>query len=131
MSMTDPVSDMLTRIRNGQSAGKIEVSMPSSKIKKAIASVLEGEGYIENYSSTSESHKEELSVTLKYYQGKPVIDEIKRVSRPGLRIYRSKDQLPNVLGGLGISIISTSKGVMTGKTAKASGIGGEVLCTVS
>lgn len=131
MSMTDPVSDMLTRIRNGQNAGKLEVSMPSSNIKKAIAAVLKKEGFIEDFSSSTENNKEKLVVVLKYYQGKPVIDEIKRVSRPGLRIYRSKDQLPSVLGGLGISIVSTSKGVMTGSAAKASGIGGEVLCTVS
>lgn len=131
MGMTDPVADMLTRIRNGQRAGKIEVSIASSKLKKAIAAVLTDEGYIESYSVESNAEKEKLIVSLKYYQGAPVIDEIKRVSRPGLRVYRSKEDLPNVLGGLGIAIVSTSKGVMTGKAAKAAGIGGEVLCTVS
>ncbi|MCI0653180.1 MAG: 30S ribosomal protein S8 [Methylococcaceae bacterium] len=131
MSMTDPVADMLTRIRNGQNAGKMEVSMFSSKLKKAIAAVLKEEGYIQNYALESEGQIEKLVVTLKYYQGLPVIDEIKRVSRPGLRIYRSQEKLPSVLGGLGISIVSTSKGVMTGRTAKAHGLGGEVLCTVS
>jgi small subunit ribosomal protein S8 len=131
MSMTDPVGDMLTRIRNGQGAGKIEVSMASSKLKKAIASVLKDEGYIQDYAVESENQKENLKITLKYYQGVAVIDEIKRVSRPGLRIYRSKEELPSVLGGLGISIISTSQGVMTGKAAKAVGIGGEVLCIIS
>ncbi|MGH8477221.1 MAG: 30S ribosomal protein S8 [Methylococcales bacterium] len=131
MSMTDPVADMLTRMRNGQSAGKIEVSMASSKLKKAIARVLKEEGYIQDYSLRSENNKERLAITLKYYRGKPVIDKIKRVSRPGLKIYRPKENLPSVLGGLGISIVSTSKGVMSGKAAKALGIGGEVLCTVA
>jgi len=131
MSMTDPVSDMLTRIRNGQKAGKIEVSMPSSKLKKAIAAVLKEEGFIEDFAAQSEGPKENLTVRLKYYQGKPVIDKIKRVSRPGLRLYGSKDELPKVMGGLGIAIVSTSKGVMTGKNARTAGIGGEVLCTVS
>ncbi|MGH8553941.1 MAG: 30S ribosomal protein S8, partial [Methylococcales bacterium] len=128
MSMTDPVADMLTRIRNGQSAGKIEVSMSSSTLKKAIARVLQDEGYIQEFSVQSENRKERLAIALKYYHGKPVIDEIKRISRPGLRIYRPKEKLPSVLGGLGISIVSTSKGVMSGKAAKALGIGGEVLC---
>lgn len=131
MSMTDPVADMLTRIRNGQSAGKIEVSMASSKLKKAIARVLKEEGYILDFSTQSEENKEQLTVVLKYFHGKPVIDEVKRVSRPGLRIYRPKEGLPSVLGGLGITIVSTSKGVMSGKDAKALGIGGEVLCTVA
>ena len=131
MSMTDPVSDMLTRIRNGQRAGKVEVSMPSSKLKKAIAAVLKEEGFIEDFGSQSEGPKESLTIRLKYYQGKAVIDTIKRVSRPGLRTYGSKGELPSVLGGLGVSIVSTSKGVMTGKNARAAGIGGEVLCTVS
>jgi small subunit ribosomal protein S8 len=129
--MTDPVSDMLTRIRNGQGAGKVEVSMPSSKLKKAIAAVLKEEGFIEDFGSQSEGPKESLTIRLKYYQGKAVIDTIKRVSRPGLRTYGSKGELPSVLGGLGVSIVSTSKGVMTGKNARAAGIGGEVLCTVS
>ena len=131
MSMTDPVADMLTRIRNGQSAGKIEVGMSSSKLKKAISAVLKDEGFIEDYSVESESGKDNLVIKLKYYQGAAVIDEIKRISRPGLRIYRSKEELPKVLGGLGIAIVSTSRGVMTGKAAAAAGIGGEVLCTVS
>jgi small subunit ribosomal protein S8 len=131
MSMTDPVADMLTRIRNGQSAGKIQISMGSSKLKKAIAGVLKDEGYIEDYGVETDNNKEILSIALKYYHGVPVIDDIKRVSRPGLRIYRNKEDLPNVLGGLGIAIVSTSKGVMTGKSAKAAGIGGEVLCTVA
>jgi small subunit ribosomal protein S8 len=129
--MTDPVADMLTRIRNGQNAGKTEVSMFSAKLKKAIAAVLKDEGYIQNFAVESEGPIEKLVIALKYYQGKPVIDEIKRVSRPGLRIYRSTEELPNVMGGLGIAIVSTSKGVMTGKSAKGHGIGGEVLCTVS
>ncbi len=131
MSMTDPVADLLTRIRNGQNGEKMEVSMASSKLKKAIADVLKSEGYIQDYSVEAENQKEKLNITLKYHQGAAVIDEIKRVSRPGLRIYRKKEQLPSVLGGLGIAIISTSKGVMTGKAAKAAGIGGEVLCIVS
>lgn len=131
MCMTDPVADMLTRIRNGQRAGKIEVLMASSKLKKAIATVLKDEGYIQDHTAQSENGKETLIITLKYYQGKPVIDEVKRVSRPGLRIYRSKEKLPIVLGGFGITVVSTSNGVMSGKAAKARGIGGEVLCTVS
>jgi len=129
--MTDPVSDMLTRIRNGQHAGKQEVSMPSSKLKVAIAKVLIEEGYIQDSVCNADGNKNELTVTLKYYQGKPVIDKIQRVSKPGLRIYRAKDQLPDVLGGLGIAIISTSNGVMTDRAAQVAGIGGEVLCTVS
>jgi len=131
MSMTDPVSDMLTRIRNAQSAAKVEVHMPSSKLKVAIGKVLKDEGYIEDYTVANDGNKAALTVVLKYYQGKPVIDRIKRVSRPGLRIYKSKDELPEVLGGLGVAIVSTSKGVMTDRAARMSGLGGEVLCTVS
>lgn len=131
MSMTDPVADMLTRIRNGQGAGKREVSMPSSRLKAGIANVLKEEGYIEDYAVTTEGVKSYLGVSLKYHNGKPVIDEITRVSKPGLRIYRSKDDLPTVLGGLGIAIISTSAGVVTDRTARSAGHGGEVLCTVS
>ena len=131
MSMTDPVADMLTRIRNGQHAGKVDVSMSSSKLKRSIANVLEQEGYIQGHSVDGDGVKKTLTITLKYYQGKPVIDDIKRISRPGLRIYRSKEELPSVLGGLGIAIVSTSQGVMSGKHAKDAGIGGEVLCTVS
>ncbi|MGR9105537.1 MAG: 30S ribosomal protein S8 [Gammaproteobacteria bacterium] len=130
MSMTDPVADMLTRIRNGQKAGKLEVAMASSKLKRAIAAVLKDEGYIRDYSEETQGEKANLQITLKYHQGTPVIAAIKRVSRPGLRIYRAKEELPSVMGGLGISIVSTSKGVMTGKAAKAQGVGGEVLCTV-
>jgi small subunit ribosomal protein S8 len=127
--MQDPVSDMLTRVRNAQKANKVSVSMPSSKQKANIAKVLKDEGYIADY-SVSEGPKKVLSIDLKYYQGKPVIEEIKRVSRPGLRIFKSKDELPSVNGGLGIAIISTSKGVMTEKQARATGNGGEIICTV-
>jgi small subunit ribosomal protein S8 len=130
MSMSDPIADMLTRIRNGQAATKNSVSMPSSKAKVAIANVLKDEGFITDY-SVNESSKPELTVELKYFQGQAVIDEIKRVSRPGLRIYKNKDELPTIQGGLGIAIISTSQGVMTDKQARAAGQGGEVLCTVS
>jgi small subunit ribosomal protein S8 len=130
MSMTDPVADMLTRIRNGQSAGKINVNMPSSKLKVAIAKVLKDEGYIANFSTETSGAHVSISVELKYYNGKPVIDKVKRISRPGLRVYKSKDELPKVLGGLGVAIVSTSKGVMTDRAARAIGHGGEVLCTV-
>ncbi len=130
MSMSDPIADMLTRIRNGQSAGKKIIQQPSSKVKVSIAKVLKDEGYISDYSLEIESSHPVLNIVLKYYKGAPVIEEIKRVSRPGLRIYKSKDELPKVLGGLGVAIVSTSKGVMTDKTARAMGHGGEVLCTV-
>ncbi len=129
MSMTDPVADMLTRIRNAQAANKINVSMPASKTKKAIASVLLEEGYISGF-AISKDAKPELQVQLKYYQGKPVIEMLKRVSRPGLRIYKPKDELPKVRGGLGIAIISTSKGLMTDRAARSAGHGGEILCYV-
>jgi small subunit ribosomal protein S8 len=128
--MTDPIADMLTRIRNGQSAGKADVTMPSSKAKLAIASVMKDEGYITDFAVSSDA-KPNMTVTLKYYQGSPVIDEMKRVSRPGLRIYKNKDELPKVLNGLGIAIISTSAGVMTDKKARSEGRGGEVICTIS
>jgi len=128
--MTDPIADMLTRIRNGQSAGKADVTMPSSKAKLAIASVMKEEGYITDFAVNSDA-KPNMTVTLKYYQGSPVIDEMKRVSRPGLRIYKNKDELPKVLNGLGIAIISTSAGVMTDKKARSEGRGGEVICTIS
>ncbi|PWV61739.1 30S ribosomal protein S8 [Plasticicumulans acidivorans] len=131
MSMTDPIADMLTRIRNGQTAGKSSVSMPSSKIKMAIARVLQDEGYINDFSVSSEMGKPELNISLKYYQGRPVIETIKRVSRPGLRIFRGRDELPKVLGGLGIAIVSTSHGIMTDRAARAAGHGGEVLCVVA
>ncbi len=129
--MTDPIADMLTRIRNGQSANKAQVSMPASRKKQAIADVLKSEGYISDYKVEDAAGKAELSVTLKYYEGKPVIDMIKRVSRPGLRIYKGKDELPSVQGGLGVAIVSTSKGVMSDRAARAAGEGGEVLCYVS
>ncbi len=131
MSMTDPVSDMLTRLRNGQAAGKQEVSMPGSKLKAAIAKVLKEEGYIKEYETSMDGNKPILKVELKYFQGTPVIEKIDRVSKPGLRIYRSKDNLPKVLGGLGVAIISTPKGVMTDRAAREIGFGGEILCTVS
>ena len=132
MSMQDPISDMLTRIRNGQSAGKVHVSMPLSKQKLAVAEVLKQEGYIADYmKEENEGTHPQMSVVLKYYEGKPVIDRIKRVSRPGLRIYKSKDQLPRIMGGLGIAIVSTSKGLMTDRAARAAGHGGEVVCVVS
>jgi len=131
MSMTDPIADFLTRIRNGQSSGKSEVSGPSSKIKLAIAKVLKDEGYIEDFTSEADSGKATLRVQLKYYQGRPVIDRLERVSRPGLRVYKRKDELPTVLGGLGVVIVSTSQGVMTDRAARAAGHGGEVLCIVS
>lgn len=128
--MTDPIADMLTRIRNAQSAGKADVTMPSSKAKLAIAGVMKEEGYITDFAVSSDA-KPNMMVTLKYYQGSPVIDEMKRVSRPGLRIYKNKDELPKVLNGLGIAIISTSAGVMTDKKARSEGRGGEVICTIS
>lgn len=130
MSMSDPIADMLTRVRNAQAAAKTEVKMPSSKMKKSIAEVLKAEGYIKDYSAT-ESAKSELTVSLKYFDGRPVISTIKRVSKPGLRIYKSKDELPKVLNGLGIAIVSTSLGVMSDKQARASGQGGEIICFVS
>lgn len=126
MSMQDPIADMFTRIRNGQLASKVSVSMPSSKVRVAIAKVLEAEGYIER-SSVTEGVKPVLEVTLKYFEGKKVIDTIERVSRPGLRIYKKKDELPKVMGGLGIAIVSTSKGVMTDRAARKAGMGGEII----
>ena len=128
--MTDPISDMLTRVRNAQSAAKFDVSMPSSKLKMAIAKVLLDEGYIAGFKS-DEATKPTLTVDLKYYEGRPVIEELQRVSRPGLRIYKNKNELPKILNGLGIAIISTSAGVMTDRAARAAGRGGEILCTVS
>jgi len=130
MSMSDPIADMLTRIRNGQSADKVSVLMPFSKFKASIAQVLKDEGYIKDFSAEGEGVKKNLSIELKYYMGKPVIDKVKKISRPGLRIYKSAEELPRVIGGLGIAIISTSKGVMTDKTARENGQGGEVICTV-
>jgi small subunit ribosomal protein S8 len=131
MSMTDPIADFLTRIRNGQSSGKTEVLVPASKVKLSIAKVLKEEGYIEDFSSTVADGKPTLVVQLKYYQGRPVIDRLERVSRPGLRVYKGKDELPSILGGLGVAIVSTSKGVMSDRQARASGHGGEVICIVS
>ncbi|WP_077929283.1 30S ribosomal protein S8 [Wohlfahrtiimonas populi] len=131
MSMHDPIADMLTRIRNAQSAQKETVAMPSSTKKEALAKVLKDEGYISSFDVTAEGAKKTLSITLKYYQGKAVIETLDRVSRPSLRIYRSKDQLPSVLGGLGIAIISTSKGLMTDRKARAMSLGGEVICFVA
>jgi small subunit ribosomal protein S8 len=128
--MTDPVADMLTRIRNGQSAGKKSIKQPSSKLKVSIAQVLKDEGYITDFSTETTGSHTEMTVELKYYKGAPVIESIKRISRPGLRIYKSKDELPKVLGGLGIAIVSTSNGVMTDRAARAIGHGGEVICTV-
>ena len=129
--MTDPIADMLTRIRNGQRAGKVSVSMPSSKLKQSIAQVLKDEGYIADFQVSDEAGKPVMSVDLKYYNGRPVIDDLKRVSRPGLRIYKSNDELPKVQDGLGVAIVSTSKGVMSDRAARAAGEGGEVLCYVS
>ena len=130
MSMQDPLSDMMTRIRNGQMAKKPAVSMPSSKMKVAVAKVLQNEGYIKSFVVDGEL-KPALTIELKYFEGKPVIEMIKRVSRPGLRIYKPGDQLPKIMGGLGVAIISTDKGVMTDRAARAAGVGGEVLCYVS
>lgn len=129
MSMQDPLADMLTRIRNAQMAEKTVVSMPSSKLKAAVAKVLKDEGYIADFQISSEVEPQ-LSIELKYFEGKPVIEEVKRISRPGLRQYKSVEQLPKVRGGLGVSIVSTNKGVMTDRAARAAGVGGEVLCTV-
>ena len=129
MSMQDPISDMLTRIRNAHERGKSEVSIPSSRLKVSIAKVLEEEGYIAGY-DVSEGSKPSLLVKLKYFEGKPVIAELERISKPSLRQYKSSTELPKVRGGLGIAVISTSKGVMTDRSARAVGIGGEVLCTV-
>ena len=129
MSMQDPLADMLTRIRNAQMAEKSSVSMPAAKLKVAVAKVLQEEGYVAGYEVDGEV-KPTLSIELKYFEGKPVIEDLKRVSRPGLRQYKSVGQIPKVKGGLGVSIVSTNKGVMTDRVARAAGIGGEVLCTV-
>jgi small subunit ribosomal protein S8 len=128
--MQDPIADMLARIRNAQMAEKVSVEMPSSKTKVAIANVLKQEGYVDDVAVSSENEKTKLSITLKYFAGKPVIEEIHRQSRPGLRAYSRKDGLPSVRNGLGIAIVSTNKGVMTDKQAREAGVGGEVLCTV-
>ena len=131
MSMTDPVADMLTRIRNGQMAEKMDVTMPFSKLKESIAKVLKDEGYIEDFAVRKDGGKTELDLELRYYAGRPVIQRIERVSRPGLRIYRGKQDLPKVMNGLGIAIVSTPKGVMTDRKARCANVGGEVLCIVA
>jgi small subunit ribosomal protein S8 len=132
MSMTDPIADMLTRIRNAQMVEQTVVAMPSSKVKLAIAKVLKDEGYIDGFKvSGEEEAKPLLEIALKYYAGRPVIEKIERVSKPGLRIYKGKDDIPRVMNGLGIAIVSTSRGVMTDRKARASGVGGEVLCIVA
>ena len=131
MSMSDPIADMLTRIRNAQMANKVVVSMPNSKVKGGIASVLKDEGYITDFRVDENNGKPNLEVTLKYFEGRGVIDSLKRASRPGLRIYRGKDELPRVLDGLGIVIVSTSRGFMTDVAARAAGHGGELICYVA
>ncbi len=131
MSMSDPISDMLTRIRNAQQAEKTMVSMPSSKIKAAIAKVLQDEGYVEGFKVVDHDGKPTLEIGLKYYADRPVIETIQRVSRPGLRVYKGSEDIPRVMNGLGIAIVSTSKGLMTDRKARANGIGGEVLCIVA
>ena len=131
MSMTDPIADMLTRIRNAQMAQKGAVVMPSSKLKLAIAAVLKDEGYIEHFAVHENAGKPELDIALKYYAGQPVIERIERVSRPGLRVYKGCDDLPRVMNGLGVAIVSTPKGVMTDRKARAGKLGGEVLCIVA
>lgn len=131
MSMSDPIADMLTRIRNAQMVNKADVTMPSSKVKVAIANVLKDEGYIEDFSVQNDGVKANLTIGLKYYAGKPVIERLQRVSKPGLRIYKGSQEIPKVMNGLGVTIVSTSKGVMTDRKARAAGIGGEVLCVVA
>lgn len=131
MSMSDPIADMLTRIRNAQMVNKLSVSMPASKLKGAIANVLKDEGYIEDFAVVSNDGKPTLNISLKYYAGRPVIEMLERVSKPGLRIYKSGKNIPKVMNGLGVTIVSTSKGVMTDRKAQAAGIGGEVLCVVA
>lgn len=131
MSMSDPIADMLTRIRNGQQAQKLSVAMPSSKLKVAIAKVLRDEGYIEDYAVRENGGKPELDVVLKYYAGRPVIERIERVSRPGLRVYKGSEKLPRVMNGLGVAIVSTPRGVMTDRAARAGRVGGEVICYVA
>ncbi|MBI3157536.1 MAG: 30S ribosomal protein S8 [Burkholderiales bacterium] len=131
MSMSDPIADMLTRIRNAQRVEKVSVTMPSSKLKVAIAQVLKDEGYIEDFAVRSDGGKSELDLTLKYYAGRPVIERIERVSRPGLRVYKGRHEIPQVMNGLGVAIVTTPRGVMTDRKARASGVGGEVLCYVA
>lgn len=131
MSMSDPIADMLTRIRNAQSVNKLTVSMPASKLKSAIANVLKDEGYIDDFAVAANNGKPTLNISLKYYAGRPVIEKIERVSKPGLRVYKGSQNIPKVMNGLGVTIVSTSKGVMTDRKAQAAGIGGEVLCVVA
>jgi small subunit ribosomal protein S8 len=135
MSMSDPIADMLIRIRNAQLVGHAEVAMPASKLKSAIAQVLKDEGYIEDFAvrekSGDQAAKKELAIALKYYAGRPVIERLERVSKPGLRVYRGRDDIPRVMNGLGVAILSTSRGVMTDRKARADGVGGEVLCIVA
>jgi small subunit ribosomal protein S8 len=131
MSMSDPISDMLTRIRNAQVVGHTEVAMPASKLKASIAQVLKDEGYIEDFALRDKGVKKELAIGLKYYAGRPVIERLERVSKPGLRVYRGRDDIPRVMNGLGVAILSTSRGVMTDRKARADGVGGEVLCIVA
>ena len=131
MSMTDPIADMLTRIRNAQMVEKAAVTMPASKLKVSIAEVLKSEGYIDDFAVRENDGKAQLDIALKYYAGRPVIERIERVSRPGLRVYKGKNDLPRVLNGLGVAIVSTPKGVMTDRKARASNVGGEVLCIVA
>lgn len=131
MSMSDPIADMLTRIRNAQQVDKVSVTMPSSKLKAAIAAVLQDEGYVDSFQIKGTAAKPELEITLKYYAGRPVIERIERVSRPGLRIYKGHGSIPQVMNGLGVAIVSTSRGVMTDRKARANGVGGEVLCYVA
>ncbi|MBI3147563.1 MAG: 30S ribosomal protein S8 [Betaproteobacteria bacterium] len=131
MSMSDPIADMLTRIRNAQLANKVSVAMPSSRLKIAIAQVLKDEGYIDGLKVAGEEKKPQLELALRYYAGRPVIEKIERISKPGLRIYKSKEDLPRVMNGLGVAIVSTSRGVMTDRKARANGVGGEVLCIVA
>jgi small subunit ribosomal protein S8 len=131
MSMSDPISDMLTRIRNGQQSEKPSVTMPASKLKSAIATVLKDEGYIDDFAVRDNAGKPQLEISLKYYAGRPVIEKIERVSRPGLRIYKPSREIPHVMNGLGVAIVSTSRGVMTDRKARGLGVGGEVLCIVA
>ena len=131
MAMSDPIADMLTRIRNAQMAQKLVVRMPSSKLKVAVAKVLKDEGYVEDFAVRGEAAKPELEIGLKYYAGRPVIERIERVSRPGLRVYKGRDAIPQVLNGLGVAIVTTPQGVMTDRKARAAGVGGEVLCYVA
>ncbi|MGL9760465.1 MAG: 30S ribosomal protein S8 [Symbiopectobacterium sp.] len=130
MSMQDPIADMLTRIRNGQAANKVAITIPSSKLKVAIAKVLKEEGYIQDYKIKGDT-KPELKISMKYFQSRAVVESIKRISRPGLRMYKKKDELPKVMAGLGIAVISTSKGVMTDRAARQAGLGGEIICYVA